>query len=275
MHVELTIKNYRCFPDNRPLRFEIREGFTAFVGVNNSGKSSILRFFYEFRNLLSNMSDPSNLLSLVRGASHSFGVAPNVKDLSEIFCDSNERDLTVEFAFPTQTTAGHPQPSSVVLRIPRNTNRFSITSFSMENLNFATNTAYTSFTPNSLIGISGQNLVLDFREFLDTVQAFVESLYIGAFRNAINAGSTENYFDISVGPVGRNCYEKGWPGHCDSSLRKRSITSPRAAIGGSEPSGTQQKPVVVCGRYMSLLVEGGKYLLGLSRYLHLNPVCGI
>jgi REP element-mobilizing transposase RayT len=28
------------------------------------------------------------------------------------------------------------------------------------------------------------------------------------------------------------------------------------------------------GRYKSLLVEGGSYLLGLSRYLHLNPVRG-
>lgn len=28
------------------------------------------------------------------------------------------------------------------------------------------------------------------------------------------------------------------------------------------------------GRYKSLLVEGGNYLLGLSRYLHLNPVRG-
>lgn len=28
------------------------------------------------------------------------------------------------------------------------------------------------------------------------------------------------------------------------------------------------------GRYKSLLVEGGSYLLGLSRYVHLNPVRG-
>src|SRR5207253_6535646 len=28
------------------------------------------------------------------------------------------------------------------------------------------------------------------------------------------------------------------------------------------------------GRYKSFLVEGGEYLLGLSRYIHLNPVRG-
>jgi hypothetical protein len=28
------------------------------------------------------------------------------------------------------------------------------------------------------------------------------------------------------------------------------------------------------GRYKSFLVEGGNYLLGLSRYLHLNPIRG-
>ena len=48
MDAELTLKNYRCFSDESPARFSLRRGFTAFVGVNNSGKSSLLRFFYEF-----------------------------------------------------------------------------------------------------------------------------------------------------------------------------------------------------------------------------------
>jgi AAA15 family ATPase/GTPase len=44
MQIDLTVKNYRCFPDSEPLRIAIRPGFTAFVGVNNSGKSSALKF---------------------------------------------------------------------------------------------------------------------------------------------------------------------------------------------------------------------------------------
>jgi hypothetical protein len=36
MDVEITLKNYRCFPDSKPVRFVMREGFTAFLGVNNA-----------------------------------------------------------------------------------------------------------------------------------------------------------------------------------------------------------------------------------------------
>lgn len=49
MHIELTLKNYRCSPDARPMRISLGGGPTAFIGVNNSGKSSLLKFFYEFR----------------------------------------------------------------------------------------------------------------------------------------------------------------------------------------------------------------------------------
>ena len=56
MHAELTIKNYRCFPDAKPARLILKSGFTAVVGPNNSGKSSLLRFFYELRGLFSGLA---------------------------------------------------------------------------------------------------------------------------------------------------------------------------------------------------------------------------
>ncbi len=43
MDLEITIKNYRCFSDEKPARLVLRKGFPAFVGVNNSGKSSLLK----------------------------------------------------------------------------------------------------------------------------------------------------------------------------------------------------------------------------------------
>jgi predicted ATP-dependent endonuclease of OLD family len=43
--IRLTIKNYRCFEDSHPLVIEFASDFTAFIGPNNSGKSSCLKFF--------------------------------------------------------------------------------------------------------------------------------------------------------------------------------------------------------------------------------------
>src|SRR5690348_1964126 len=48
---DLTIKNYRCFADEEPARISVRPGFTAFLGPNNAGKSTMLRLFYELRTL--------------------------------------------------------------------------------------------------------------------------------------------------------------------------------------------------------------------------------
>jgi AAA15 family ATPase/GTPase len=52
---DITIKNYRCFHESDPLRIRIQPGFTALLGANNSGKSALLRFFYEFRNLFESL----------------------------------------------------------------------------------------------------------------------------------------------------------------------------------------------------------------------------
>lgn len=43
MDVEIEIKNYRCFPDERPASIRLRSGLTSVVGVNNAGKSTALR----------------------------------------------------------------------------------------------------------------------------------------------------------------------------------------------------------------------------------------
>jgi len=56
----MKIKNYRCFSREAPAEICIRDGFTAFVGPNNSGKSSLLRLFYELRNIFAELSGPAS-----------------------------------------------------------------------------------------------------------------------------------------------------------------------------------------------------------------------
>ena len=63
MQVDLTIKNYRCFSDQSPARLSLQSGFTAFVGMNNSGKSTLLRFLYEMRGIFTLMGSDYGTLS--------------------------------------------------------------------------------------------------------------------------------------------------------------------------------------------------------------------
>ena len=79
--VAITIKNYRCFSDSRPARFTLKNGLTSFIGVNNVGKSSLLKFFYEFRDLF-RIGFTNNTITT---AGQTFLVPSEVKDPQEIF----------------------------------------------------------------------------------------------------------------------------------------------------------------------------------------------
>ena len=115
-YFRLTIKNYRCFTDENPLVIEFNEGFTALVGPNNSGKSSFLKMFYEFKNLWNTLIQGQTILNLFNGASISVNYQ-ETSDNTEIFSNFNDRPLTISFDrfvfFRRQNT---PLPSPALSR---------------------------------------------------------------------------------------------------------------------------------------------------------------
>ena len=95
-YFRLTVKNYRCFTDENPLVIEFNEGFTALVGPNNSGKSSFLKMFYEFKNLWQILTQEQAMLNLVNGESQSVSYL-ETSDNTEIFSNFNNRPLSIGF----------------------------------------------------------------------------------------------------------------------------------------------------------------------------------
>ena len=95
--LSIKIKNYRCFTDNSPLVIELGEGFTALVGPNNSGKSSLLKFFYELRDNWIQLTDINQLLQLLSGGTLG-SPFKEVYDQQEVFSDSNDRAMVVEIS---------------------------------------------------------------------------------------------------------------------------------------------------------------------------------
>ena len=109
-YFRLTVKNYRCFTDENPLVIEFNEGFTALVGPNNSGKSSFLKMFYEFKNLWLGLIQEQAILNLVNGEPHPTSYL-EISDQTEIFSNFNDRSLTIKFdsfAFPRTPNASPP-----------------------------------------------------------------------------------------------------------------------------------------------------------------------
>src|ERR1051325_1054439 len=108
MDVDITIKNYRRFSDQHPARLAIRRGLTAFIGVNNSGKSALLRFFYDFRNLFRALSSFNEglLPSLRNDAGPGFTFPTAVGDPAEVFSLSTDRNLEIECMFHHEVPTG-------------------------------------------------------------------------------------------------------------------------------------------------------------------------
>jgi AAA15 family ATPase/GTPase len=195
--IELTIKNYRCFSDAKPARITIKRGFTAFIGINNSGKSSILKFFYEFRELLQRLAGPAIVNSL-NGNTQAFNFPSEIMDQEEVFCNLNNRDLTIQIQLtPTDGTeqVAPPVLTTLAVIVPRGSNTWTCKIYldnrevPAGNLNLQDN--------HNLYREGG--MVADLAHMLRACELLGSMAYIPSFRNTINVGSSSNYYDIPVG----------------------------------------------------------------------------
>jgi len=203
--MKLTIKNYRCFEDSKPLKISIKEGFLSFVGPNNAGKSFVLRFFYEFRGLFSFLSSNSGGLT---EAFHGREVNIDLKDVNdpeEVFSNLNDRGISIEIELEELATEPEKNDSltKICISVDRKPVKFRVTELQSNRgrINFATKVPETvRWLSLGLVELSaGPSLRFDFSSFFQECESIRKSIYIASFRNAINIGGMPNYFDISVG----------------------------------------------------------------------------
>jgi len=210
INAKFTIKNYRCFSDEKPLEFVLHNGFTAFIGPNNSGKSFILKFFYEFRNIWQTFSDPNNLANSLS----SQVLSPNfngVTDQAEVFYRYHERNIQIGIEINRirllfEVSRSNQQIKNTKLIIngqPINANSIQIRDSYFRHDKLGDGTSQT-----------------DASEILELFGKLSRSIYIPSFRNAINIGGKDNYFDINVGEAFINMWENWQTGSQSSQNQK-------------------------------------------------------
>lgn len=209
--VRITIKNYRGFSDQEPVVFEIAQGFCAFLGKNNAGKSTAKLLFFELRQLFAFILQMStgqhpNFFTLLQGDQVHVGYA-GVSDPEELFNNTNDRLLTVEIELlaPSTLVSNTIPPTDVLRKVVLRAERRSPSVWTMMSFGVISPDQpirspdgwKTSDSPHLLQSPEG-GIRLDIREMAAVWQALLRSRYYGPFRNAINMGAAD-YFDLKTG----------------------------------------------------------------------------
>jgi predicted ATPase len=267
MQVNLTIKNYRCFSDEAPVRIPLRKGFTGLIGVNNSGKSTLLKFFFEFRSLFQILSSPhGNFPTTLQGNQLAFGPARTILDLTEIFNNTNNRSLEVQVNFDPEPQDPERRPFRLVIRVPRDSNSFQ-TDFYLENQLIRQG---VGITPETMTLTLGGNPLVHIPSFFETFSTLAKTLYIGPFRNAVNVGTNADYFDIPIGQsfVGAWRENKTGPRKKQNEATYR-LTQDIKRIFGYRELEINSSPD---GQTLQFFIDGKSYLLaelgsGISHFI--------
>jgi predicted ATP-dependent endonuclease of OLD family len=212
--IDIELKNYRCFEDSAPAFVAVRPGFTALIGKNNSGKSTLLRFLYEFRNLFEVLADHNTLRNASQqNAWHAFQLPPTLTNPEPLFCDRNTRDLTIGLRFSNDDWVRSDLNPTLEIRVRRNSNQFLV---ALRNEGGVIDpTIDRSINADRLL-IVGGSVVADTNNTSEAFRLLASTFYIGSFRNAINVGANDFFYDMPVGQAFIRTWKSMQAGHSKS-----------------------------------------------------------
>jgi len=196
--MEFVIKNYRCFTDKDPARIRIAGGFVSFVGVNNSGKSALLRFFYDFRNLFVRLTDRNNLHRILSGRDGLSGLSG---DVSNLFSNQSGSDLFIEmyFSAPQARIGDGAYDLMLEIALDRKQLRTERCMGRLLDLSHGGSVISRNATLSEDFTLSApgfEALLVDFRDYMTSLS---NSFYVGPFRNAILVQSEHRYYEMAIG----------------------------------------------------------------------------
>lgn len=186
LDVELKIKNYRCFGE-APTVLRIQDGFTALIGVNSSGKSSLLRLLYEFRSFFAGMSAPA--AHIVR-----------LLELRQLAGQSLWRPEVAAGERAVRAGSNNPIELQIIVHDgPKGP-------FEYHGEKIIITTKYSDESGGDLPMLRTASdarfpelVAADFHPLHSAMRVLTDTMYIGPFRNAINIGGQGSYYDIQTG----------------------------------------------------------------------------
>ena len=157
-------------------------------------KSTLLRSLYEFRSFFVALSNPSDAyLNEAQGLPlHGVG------DTEAIFSDTNERPISLTVRLDSvEKPSGLPVPSALTFSVRRSDLLVGV-EVTLGGEQFQSR-SWVSYGSSVTVLEVGAQTPVDLRPYFEAFQLLADTLYIGPFRNALNVGAGDPYYDLEVG----------------------------------------------------------------------------
>jgi hypothetical protein len=194
MRTSLSIKNYRCFV--QPTVVDFRKGFTAFVGINNAGKSALMRFLLEFRDWFRLLANPGEVNASLTGV-RPLPKLLHVFDAEEVFSNRNSQPIEIQVILTAEPSDGVAFKEVRLLFVIERGLRWQTTLY-LDGDEVGKGHAGIMGAPEFMLMYRG-NPHSSIHSFFELCNSLTNTLYIGPFRNTINIGTNDNYLDIQIG----------------------------------------------------------------------------
>lgn len=194
--------DYRCFRREAPAELVLREGFSSFIGPNNSGKSALIRSLYELRSCINQIDAalPGNVSHLVMER-QGFDMPPPMSDRAEIITNRSDPICAVELVIDDESAEPNLlHANRLRMEFSPETESFRARVFVSDRSEFS-----AAGTPHGAAEVDADGIVtrgdksrVATRSLKRLVKTVRDARFYGPFRNAINEGAGLHY-DVQVG----------------------------------------------------------------------------
>ncbi|MDG9671259.1 AAA family ATPase [Hahella sp. CR1] len=197
--MRIVVKNYRCYTEEMPLQLNLSRGITSIVGLNNSGKSTIFRFFYEFRSLWARLAG-DGLQEVIN--TNSANISYSLHEPTKVFTDINEKDIQIEISIIDSELFqffGNDFVSKIHLTLARERiNNFNVKLYSSESNSPIDSTKMLYSPIQKALCDKNQNPLHSAEYIINAFGILNRMIYFGANRFA-SADVGGKHFDLYVG----------------------------------------------------------------------------
>ena len=206
MYGQLRLSDYRCFRREAPATLVLAPGNTSFIGANNAGKTALLRALWELRQPLSQIlgtfqNTGADLSISAAGKRVPFN-GNGLPDFDDIVAERKGAQTRIDVIVEPNASTMRPFVKQVSLVFPTPNSAFELELYINGDLQIfpratAGSLAYQSHN-ESQIAVQEIGHV-DLRPMVGFLKLITKTMYVGSFRNPINAGGGHPYFDVQVG----------------------------------------------------------------------------